>query len=365
MKIAILADPLDNQSAGVHTYTRELVYALSKLESREHEFLIVREKVDPDLPLEQLAVKNIHLPIGYASLRLFFIIPYLLRSHNVDAVLEPAHFGPFNLSKSVKRITMIHDLTPILFPEHHRYHSQLLQKIFLKGILKRSNIVLSNSENTSKDIRRVYPFTKNKVKTILLGRDTSFERASSRTYHNEHNVNQPYFLCTGTIEPRKNLNLLLDAYQKFRDQSDGKTLLIFAGKLGWKTESFVSKLDNHPYKNDIILTGFISKTALIELYSHALALIYPSIYEGFGLPVLEAISCGTRVICSGNSSMPEVAGELGYYFEPTDMLALTQHMHTIAKNVITDEERKDLIQQSQKFSWDVSAQEFIEAIRNR
>ena len=359
MKIAILADPLDNQSAGVHTYTKQLIEALAKYDT-VNEYLIIRQKVDPSLNLPQLAIPNSKFP-GHASLRMFFIIPFILRKEKVDAVLEPAHFGPFNLPKRIKRITMIHDLTPLMYPQYHRFHSQLLQRIFLKRILQKANLILSNSENTTKDIVQTFPHTKSKVKTILLGRDVDFHPISTRNYLNKNKLSLPYFLFTGTIEPRKNLITLLDAYQLFREQTDEKVMLIFAGKKGWKTEAFFNKLEKHPYRNDILVTGYVEKRDLIELYSHALALIYPSLYEGFGLPVLEALSCGTRVICSSSSSLPEVGGELAFYFEPHAKIELLAHMKTVFQN-INEPQKKDLLQQAQQFSWENYANELIKFV---
>ncbi|MFT4664011.1 MAG: glycosyltransferase involved in cell wall biosynthesis [Polaribacter sp.] len=351
MKIAILADPLDNQSAGVHTYTKQLVEALIKYDT-QNEYLLIREKKDPNLTITQIAIPNIRLPIGFTSLRLFFIIPYILRVEKVDAVLEPAHFGPFNLPKRIKRITMIHDLTPLLFPQYHRLHSQLLQRIFLKRILRKADLILSNSENTSKDLVQFFPFAKSKIKTILLGRDTEFQPTPSRTFLLKNEIADPYFLSTGTIEPRKNLNVLLEAYRLFRDQTKEKVLLILVGKKGWKTDDFFSKLKIHPYRKDIILTGFVVKNELIELYSHALALVYPSFYEGFGLPVLESLSCGTRVICSNSSSFPEVGGSVSLYFQPEDAKELLGLLQTVYQDFKLSINHKTLLfNQAYKFSW--------------
>src|SRR6185295_4219377 len=125
--------------------------------------------------IKQIPIRNTRLPIGFASLRLFFIVPFILRRKKADVVLEPAHFGPFNLSKKIKRVTIIHDLTPILFPELHRWHSQILQKIFLRGILNKANLIITNSENTSKDVCRVYPSNCSKVKRIYPGISDSFK----------------------------------------------------------------------------------------------------------------------------------------------------------------------------------------------
>lgn len=358
MKIAILADPLDNQSAGVHTYTKQLIDALSTYDTK-NEYIIVREKVDPDLPFEQIAIPNIRLPVGFASLRLFFIIPFILRLKNVDAIFETAHFGPFNLPKRIKRLTMIHDLTPILFPQYHRFHSQLLQKVFLKRILRKADLIISNSQNTSADLVKVYPFTKSKIQTILLGRDTSFKPVTSRNYLDEHNISKPYFLYAGTNEPRKNLELLLDAYAEFRMKNEAEVLLLIVGQQGWKTSRFYKKLREHKFNADIILTGYVEKQELVEIYSNALVLVYPSHYEGFGLPILEAHSCGTQVICSNNSSLPEVGGDVAFYFDPNDVDELCSKLEMAFKKYTnTPEYKKKFIDQADKFSWENYIVEF-------
>lgn len=365
MKIAIIADSLDNQSAGIHTYTKQLIGALVSHDT-ENEYLIIREKVDTNLPLEQLGIPNIRLPIGFAPIRLFFIIPFILRFKKVDVVFETAHFGPFNLPKRIKRITMIHDLTPILFPQYHRFYSHLLQRIFLKRILRKADIILSNSQNTNKDLVKVYPFTKSKNQTILLGRDSGFQPVNARTYLDRHNISKPYFLCTGTIEPRKNLALLLDAYSQFRKKEEVDVLLLLVGKDGWKTTAFYEKLENHDFRDDIVLTGFVEKHELIELYSNALALVYPSLYEGFGLPILEANSCGTQVICSNNSSLPEVGGDAALYFDPTDVNDLHSKLHTAFEDYNNSaEQTRKFTDQADKFSWNRYVVEFENTIKQR
>ena len=183
MKIAIIADPLDNQRGGVHVYTKNVVNALQdRLD--EIELILIRERIDTSLSekINQIAIPNTKLPIGYASFRLFVLIPNVLRKIKPDIVIEPAHFGPFNLKKSVKRVTVIHDLTPIIFPQYHRWHSQFLQRIFLKRILCNADMVISNSENTSNDLRRIYKCTQEKIGTIPLGYDRHFKPTQSTDY---------------------------------------------------------------------------------------------------------------------------------------------------------------------------------------
>jgi len=364
MKIAILADPLDNQNAGVHIYTKSLVNELLK-RNDGHEYILIRQRKDPKLKnVQQIIIPNINLPIGYASFRLFFIIPFILIKNKVDIVFEPAHFGPFNLPKRIKRITFIHDLTPIKFPEYHRWHSQILQKIFLKNILKKTDLILTNSKSTNLDLEYYYPFTKNKNKTILLGKELIYQPTQDIKIIQSLGIKLPYFLYVGTIEPRKNLLILLSAYTLFVEQSNKPHILVLAGGMGWKTKKIKEALANHPYRHKIIMLGYVSKKVLPSLYTHAEAFIYPSLYEGFGFPVLEALACGTNVICSNTSSLPEVGGKAANYCNTYSPNEIKNKMLKIANYTVQEKEyhRQKNTEQSKLFSWEKHVDIFINLI---
>ncbi len=363
MRVVILADPLDNQHAGIHYYTWNLVSQLGKVNS-DIDYYILRRKKDELFPEDkQIVVKNYRFP-GYAALRMFWIIPRKLRKLKVDVVVEPAHFGPFNLPKRMKRVTVIHDLTPILFPHLHRFHSQLLQRIFLKGILRRAKLIISNSKNTAKDIESYDPVLKNRIISIYLGRDEHITYCEQDDYLKRMFKEKPYFLFAGTIEPRKNLTALLKAYELYRDQSNDAPLLVIAGRQGWKNRVFFEALRKHPFRQDIILTGYLPRHLMAALYSQAIALLLPSLYEGFGLPVVEAMSCGTPCLLSETSSLPEVGGEAALYFNPEDPASIAKSMIKIS----TDESlrralSKLALQQAAKFSWKEYALIFDQEIK--
>ncbi len=364
MRIVILADPLDNQNAGVHVFSREMVDAMIRT-NPGHELILVREQKDPALKsAEQISLWNTRLPIGFASLRLFFIIPWILHRKRADVVIEPAHFGPFNLAKRIKRITIIHDLTPILFPKLHRWHSQFLQNTFLKGILNKTHLIIANSDNTAKDICEVYPNNCGKVKRIYPGISNIFIPSEKSGVLEKYKITKPYFLCVGTIEPRKNLLVLLEAFRLFKQRNNNSYILVITGGSGWKSDAFFKALKSHPNKEDIRYTGFIDTSELPTLYTQATSLIYASLYEGFGLPVLEAMSCGTPVISGDNSSLKEAGGNVAFYFNANKPVELAEQMNKIATDTGIREKLKTPMQDHvKKFNWDLFAGELWNSIK--
>ncbi len=363
MRIIILADPLDNQQAGIHYYTRNLVTHLAGID--EHgEYFILRRKKDDLFPSErQIVVKNHSFP-GYSAWRMFVGIPRTLKKLQADVVVEPAHFGPFNLPKKMKRVTVVHDLTPILFPKLHRFHSQFLQKVFLKGIIRRASLIITNSANTSQDLTQYMPEAKQKTSQIYLGRDESMGFSANKSVVRKYTSGNPYILYAGTIEPRKNLNRLLEAFTIFKERSVSDHKLVIAGGKGWKSKSFYEALSGHPFKADIVLTGYIERDTLASLYSQAEAFVFPSLYEGFGLPVVEAMSCGTPCLLSNISSLPEVGGEGAIYFDPADPNEMADAMYRIVHEEGLRKQLSDKAGiQAAKFSWDNYAREFDREIK--
>lgn len=364
MKIAILADSLDNQNAGVHIFTQSLVKELIYRED-QNSYLLVRLKKDSTLPksVTQIVIPTIKYPIGYSSVRLFYLIPRILKKYNVDVVFEPAHFGPFNLPKNVLRLTFIHDLTPIKFPQYHKWHSQVLQRIFLKKILTSTDHIFTNSQSTSADLEYFYPFTSNKNTAILLGKDKFYEKTVNKGELTELNITAPYFLTVGTIEPRKNHALLLEAFGHIA-KKNREIQLVIAGGLGWKYEGFLKELESCIFKDQVVLLKYVEKRFLPILYSNAIALVYPSLYEGFGFPILEAMSCGAPVICSNTSSLPEVGGDLAFYFNPTSSQELQNQMAKVLE--LSDAERGRISERSiiwsNQFSWQGFATTFLNTI---
>lgn len=356
MRVAILADSLDNQSAGVHVYTRELIRALMAIERGNHTYILVRMRKTNTFPLlQQVIIPSLPWLPGWATFRLFFLVPLYCRLLKVDAVFEPAHFGPFNLPPSMKRITMIHDLTPIHFPQYHRWHSQWLQRLFLPRILRQADLIVTNSKYTRQDVVAYQPAVAERTVAIPLGISPTI-RHTSVAVPEKYELPARYFLFVGTLEPRKNLLTLLTAYTAYRNNG-GTAAMVLAGKMGWHNSALQKALDQHPYATDIRLTGFVEDADLPAFYSNALAFIYPSEYEGFGFPILEAMACKVPVIAAANSSLLEIGGCHAYFFPTKEVPALTALMQR--EEDLQDAHRMEAAcTHALSYSWTTYAQQF-------
>jgi glycosyltransferase involved in cell wall biosynthesis len=359
MRVAILADSLTNQRAGVHHYTRGLINSLEQLDS-EIEYIIITERKQESIKnCQQVVVQNYNF-IAYRALRMFFIIPWVIRKLKVDLVVEPAHFGPFNLPKKVKRITIIHDLTPILFPQYHLFLSQLLQRLFLKRILRKADYIVTNSKYTMQDIVKKYSFAKEKTSFIYLGYDSIFKpQEDNREVLSTYGIVNDFFLFVGTIEPRKNLGTLIKAFSLYKEETKKDTKLVIIGQIGWKSNELLDQINSHPIKNEIFILGYVPRKDLPAFYSAAQVTIMPSFYEGFGMTILESFACGTACIVSNISSLPEVGGDASLTFDPNDVSDLKHKMRLITE----DEEllvnlRLKSLERAKCFSWDDYANDF-------
>ena len=197
-----------------------------------------------------------------------------------------------------------------------------------------------------------------KVSHIYLGVDPAFHPQVDHPVLEDLGLSSPYFLYVGTIEPRKQVDMLLRAFalfckqEKFRDWK-----LVIVGQIGWKADHVVQLLDLFPYPARIRQLGYVSNSALVQLYSKAKSVIYPSSYEGFGLPVLEAMACGTPAITSKNSSLVEVGGEWALYFPTHDQSALFNRMLQVAEGRRLPS-AKQLTEHARSFTWDSCAKAF-------
>ncbi len=354
MKIGIITGDLHNIRTGIGTY---IYHLLSCLSSR-YDITIIRHENGIDIPgCDSLIVKN-RFFAKYNSLFWNQSLRWHSRElsrfdiiHNLGQFLVAPHLGRHQL-------VTIHDITPIVTPCYHFPFRTWSNRIFLPSVLHASEIIIADSRHTKQDICDVYGIEPEKIHVIPLAADPQFHPVEEEIilkWQIKKNLSFPYLLFVGTIEPRKNIETLIKAFEMIGDRF--KDLhLVLSGCKGWNSEPIFEMLSTSPYNTRIHWLDYVPYEELPMLYSGARAFVYPSWYEGFGLPPLEAMQCGTPVICSSSSSLPEVVGNAGILIPPDDVSGFSRQI----TRVLTDESFRDyLIQsgfhQANQFSWEETA----------
>ena len=327
-KILFLADCLVTQKAGIHFYVKQFIKRCITQYPHNQYFILL------PYSSEEIDVKEIIVPINniipfHFRWRSFLGIPAAVKKLSPDVVIEMAHFGPFRIPNSIKRITVIHDITPILFPEWHDRMSHIMHKLFLPKILKQADHIITNSYHTKADIVEYMDDTIDKITVSYPSILPSNEEEKIKTNYPEKN--EKYLLTVGTIEPRKNYVTLLRAFDKLCTRNKDIQLRI-VGYKGWKAKPFFKLLDQSSFQDRIVVEGYTSEDRLLSLYKNATAFVFPSLYEGFGLPLLEAMSHGLPIICSDIPTSKEICADAALYFDKNSVDGLVTQLIKLLEN---------------------------------
>lgn len=280
---------------------------------------------------------------------------------NVDLYHEP-NFISYRYEKPT--IITVHDMSPFRLPE---FHKENLVRLFNKKLpqsIKNAAAILVDSQFIRDEVIHYFPEASSKIFTINLAAGSEFSLKDFPTcndYLTRNNLKyKNYILVVGTLEPRKNLISVVRAYAKFSESFRNNYPLVIAGMKGWLHSNFESEAKALILKGQIRLIGYVDDDKLPILYSGANVMVYPSIYEGFGLPPLEAMACGTPVITSNVASLPEVVGEGGVMVDPYDVELLKNAISCVVedKTYALILAQKGLIQ-AQSFSWQKAAKQTI------
>ena len=259
-------------------------------------------------------------------------LPRMLRRSAAEVLLSPDGFC--SLTTRVPQVLVIHDLAFLRFPQFLPRAQQWYYRHYTPAFIRKARRIITVSECSREDIIRHYPFARGRVDLVHNAADPAFhplEWDEKEQVKERFTQGREYFLCVGSVHPRKNLVNLLKGFSAFKKRQQSNMKLVIAGRMGWQTEAFMDALSTFKFRDDVILTGYLPRTDLAALTGSAYALVYPSLWEGFGLPVLEAMQCGVPVLASGNSSVPEVAGGAALYFDPNDPAAIGERMMLIYK----------------------------------
>lgn len=318
--------------SGVEEYIRGLLSELFRSHP-EHEFVLFFNawgEVTPDLSFAtgfpHVTIKRFRIPNKLLNFSLWYLrYPKLDRLlGGVDVFFMP-NMNFAAVSRDVKLIVTVHDLSFEWFPETFSWKQRLWHyAVNLRGLLRRADQVIAVSQSTADDVITHYRIPKTKVQVILSGIDERFQPLDRNSLsllevQKKYQLSYRFILSLGTLEPRKNLISLLRAYEAFHQGAVGELVkydLVIAGTPGWKCQEFLEAVRHSPVRHHIHLLGFVDEHDKPALYNLASVFVYPSFYEGFGFPPLEAIACGTPVVASHSASLPEVIGEAGILIDP-------------------------------------------------
>ena len=347
------------KKVGVSVYTQNLMTYFQRKSNKTLNFdIYLRNK-----PIKTMPAKNKYF--NYKIVKGLFLWSQLFLPLNLifnnknDVFFSPAHYIP--RFSTIPTIVTIHDLSFLYYPTDFLKKDLYKLKNWTKQSIKKSKKIIAVSESTKSDIIKFYGVSENKIKVIYNGFEKSPLRSSS--YEGQAKIKN-YVLFVGTIQPRKNLEVLIDAFDKFlKINKDFK--LIIAGKKGWLYESIFEKVKMMKLEKKVIFTDFVSDATLQELYKNAFCLVLPSFYEGFGIPILEAMNESCPVISSNKSSLPEVGGDAALYFDPKDSDQLVSQLNNLKNH---EDLRNTLIangkQRIKLFSWKKCAEETLKLIKD-
>lgn len=281
------------------------------------------------------------------SLEMLFAAP--------DTLFIPAHTVPLIHPK--RTIVTVHGLEYEFSPESYGFWERLYMRWSIRYSVAMAQKVIAVSENTKRDLVRRYGVTEEKISVIYEG----FSKPSAEHVLTHEKTEGPYFFFIGRLETRKNIVRMIEAFEAFKTKTGLPHRLVLAGKPGYGYEAIREKIRDSIYKNEIQEVGYVSEEEKWELLKNAETFLFPSLYEGFGLPVIEAQSVGVPVIASNTSSLPEIAGAGAVLIDPTSVSALALAMEEVAKN---PEKRADIIDKAtrnaDRFSWARCAREVAE-----
>ena len=358
MKIGLITDTIDDRSAGVGTYARGLARALPEVS--DHEITFVHRE-----PHEfyRGAPEIVYPGWGNKFVRKQVLMRGVLNSAGFDLVHETFHFPPFFGSARFTKIMTIHDVTPfVLTRRNMNLQKWLWHRLFVPPLARRAHHVLTDSHHSKEDIVRILRLPPEKVSAVHLAAEPCFyprEREEIERVRAHYQLPKRFLLFVGTIEPRKNLVRLVRAFERAAGRM-GDTALVIAGPLGWRYRPILQAVQRSPARERILMPGRIAQEDLPALYSAAVAFVYPSYYEGFGLPPLEAMQCGCPVVTSNVSSLPEVVGDAALTVNPTSVEELATALERILQD---DQLRLGLhergLQRASQFSWERCAKETL------
>ncbi|WP_313996886.1 glycosyltransferase family 1 protein [uncultured Paenibacillus sp.] len=354
---------LDNGNrAGLGRYAYNVTKEVLSLNSDSYE--LIGSFTDP--LLDQANRYRIDLPhhdLDYANQ----ILSLIGRVNDYRVLFSP--FYPIPERRTFAGVLTVLDLIPLKLPEifQHTFIYEFYDK-FIRHSVKHANHILAISQCTKNDIVDLFGVDESRITVTFLAADPLFlenrhKMPTDVTILGNYNIAVPYILSVCTIEPRKNLKRTLQAYELLRSRIRQRIGLVLVGGLAWKSNELVEEIRASEYADDIVITGYVKDEELPVLYRNAEMFVYPSLYEGFGLPVLEAMACGVPTVTSNISSMPEVGGDAAVYCDPYEIDSIAEALEKVLCDpTLRTNLAKRSVERANSITWNKTAVKTREAL---
>ena len=339
--------------AGIHQYIAQVLRNLPRLNGRSHYTIYTRDCASIE-EREGFKVVSSSWPTEKRSVRILWeqvSWPIQIEQEQFDLLHSMAFVSP--ILNKIPTIVTVYDLSFVHFPDTF----PVLQRFYLHSQTARSvrsaRRVITISEASRQDLHDFFEIPLDKIDVVLPGVDQVFRSVPAdqvNAFREKQGITGRFILHVGTLQPRKNIPVLLEAFSLSRAKG---TILVLAGAKGWQYDEIFAMTKDLGLERRVHFTGYVADQELPLWYNAADALVFPSIYEGFGMPVLEAMACGTPVIAARTSSIPEAGGEAALYFEPQDAAALARHIDSVLDDDrLAKHMQQSGLEQAQKFSWE-------------
>jgi glycosyltransferase involved in cell wall biosynthesis len=363
MRIAVNTRFLLGKQLEGYGYFIQETFKRIVLQHPEHEFIFF---FDRPFAEEYVFAKNVTPVVLAPQARhplLFKIwydvsVPLALRKHKADVFVSPDSFC--SLNTSVPQCLVLHDLTPLHYPKFVSTQQLWYYKRYLPKFAKKAKQIATVSEYSKKDIAEKLKISSDKIDVVYSATKEKFvpiDWQAREEIKNKYANGNEYFLFTGAIHPRKNVMQLLKAFSIFKKRQQSSMQLLLVGRTAWDYADILKKLETFKFRNDVKLLGYMPLDELANITAAAYAMVFPSLFEGFGVPIIEAMQCGVPVVTSNTSSMPEIGGDSALYADPKDITSIAGQMIRVYQD---ENLRNQMIakgfDQAAQFSWDKTAE---------
>ncbi len=368
---------MDEKYSGIPEYSLRLLREILKIDTRNEYILFYNSFKDISERIPKFDNANVRIvKTNYPSKIFNYIFQKLFSWPKLDRLLEVdvffmPHINFFSFGPNVKTIITVHDLSFLIYPEYFSFKKNIWHwSLKVKNNFKKFDQIIAISNNTKQDLIEYCGIDKDKIQLIYSGISEDFKKITINNPRLEE-VKQKYklpdkfILYLGTVEPRKNVDGLIVAYEKLIDENPqlADFELVIAGAKGWKYGKIIKIWKESKYYKKIKFTSYVDREDKVYLYNLANIFVYPSFYEGFGFPPLEAMACAVPVVASANSSLGEVLGDAAVFIDPYNINTIKQAMKEMLENKIFQE---SLIKKGhvnvEKYKWSNTAKEFLKLI---